>query len=179
MVRSRPVPELHTRFNGTLFLGSSVDKEQDGQPNSTATGDGADEDGVVFLTSFEADPTRNLPAYVDVTSKVPVKWTLCWISIGTVSLTMRQSIWVWHQFQRDAGHQSTVLTIPAGKSVGSSMLRVRLSSVGLLQRQAGLMTEKSKTTLCRSRLFRLQRLRRLLDRSISTWRTGGSLRRAI
>ncbi len=42
-----------------LLLGAVVDAETDGQPNGTATGDGADEDGVTF-PSFSAGSSANV-----------------------------------------------------------------------------------------------------------------------
>ncbi len=127
------VGAAHT-INGTLFLGSSVDKEQDGQPNSTATGDGADEDGVVFLTSFEADPTRNLPAYVDVTSSGAGKVDM-WLDLNRNGQFdhATEHLGGGISFNVTPGTNRLFFTIPAGTSVGSSMLRVRLSSAGLLQ----------------------------------------------
>ncbi len=42
----------------SLFMGSSIDAESDGQPNAASTGDdfdalGDDDDGVTLLTNFE------------------------------------------------------------------------------------------------------------------------------
>ncbi|MFN9718122.1 MAG: GEVED domain-containing protein, partial [Planctomycetota bacterium] len=123
----------HT-INGTLYLGSTIDKEQTGQPNATATGDGADEDGVIFLTSFESDPTRILPAYVDVISSAAGKVDM-WLDLNlngefdhaTEHLNNGVS------FSVNPGTNRLFFTIPSGTPVGNSMLRVRLSSAGLLQ----------------------------------------------
>ena len=68
-----PYPTLSVndgaRHGVTAFspiLGASVDTEGDGQPTSAADGDGADEDGVTFLTAF--DPGKD--AVVRVSASV-------------------------------------------------------------------------------------------------------------
>ncbi|QEG24328.1 SdrD B-like domain-containing protein [Mariniblastus fucicola] len=54
-------------IDGVTFLGSSVDDELDGQPTADASGDGDDEDGVVFATPLVAgtDATIEITASVD------------------------------------------------------------------------------------------------------------------
>ncbi len=42
-----------TTDGSNTWLGTGVDNESDGQPNTTATGDVADEDGIVFLTPIQ------------------------------------------------------------------------------------------------------------------------------
>ena len=53
-------------LDGRTFLGAGVDAETDGQPNSNATADGVDEDGIVFLHAFH--PGR--AADIQVTASV-------------------------------------------------------------------------------------------------------------
>src|SRR5262249_42856755 len=53
-----------SHITGGLTLGATVDKEMDGQPNVTATGDGADEDGVTFLSPFVANGTAAIQVNV-------------------------------------------------------------------------------------------------------------------
>jgi Ca2+-binding RTX toxin-like protein len=52
----------------TLRLGATVDAEVDGQPNADATGDGSDEDGVLFVTDIIR--TDNLPSAATVNVEV-------------------------------------------------------------------------------------------------------------
>jgi len=52
----------------TLRLGATVDAEVDGQPSADATGDGADEDGVFFVTDINR--TDNIPGAATVNVEV-------------------------------------------------------------------------------------------------------------
>jgi len=61
-LNSRSGPS-HTATPNTLRLGATVDTEADGQPNATATGDGADEDGV-SLPEFERGRPYTIPVSV-------------------------------------------------------------------------------------------------------------------
>jgi len=75
----------HT-INGVLFLGSSIDKEANGQPSTTATGDGADEDGVTLTSTIEASPTLDLPSLMTVVSSAAGK-----LDPGLISTTTESS----------------------------------------------------------------------------------------
>ncbi len=70
----------HT-ITGPLFLGTSVDKETNGVPSAGANGDGADEDGVSFPSTFEVSPTLNLPTFVNVTASAAGKLD-AWIDLN-------------------------------------------------------------------------------------------------
>lgn len=59
----------------SAMLGSSIDEEDDGQPNTAATGDGADEDGVTFNPAL-GYPSPTLRTGVDPTSQQPISNTL-------------------------------------------------------------------------------------------------------
>lgn len=54
----------HTVTPLTLRLGSTVDTEADGQPNSGATGDGADEDAIASMPAFNRGKTYTIPVSV-------------------------------------------------------------------------------------------------------------------
>ncbi len=54
----------HTATATTLRLGATVDTEIDGQPNSTATGDGADEDGISSMPVFNRGQAYTIPVSV-------------------------------------------------------------------------------------------------------------------
>ncbi len=63
LLQSTPAgPQNQVLFLTNLYLGATVDTEVNGQPNSTATGDGADEDGVLTVTNvmWIAGTTGNL-----------------------------------------------------------------------------------------------------------------------
>ena len=54
----------HTATSTTLRLGAAVDAEADGQPNTTATGDGADEDGISSMPVFNRGQAYTIPISV-------------------------------------------------------------------------------------------------------------------
>ncbi len=122
----------HT-ITGGLLLGSTRDKETNGQPSGNATGDGTDEDGVAFPTSIERAAGIDLPSYVDVTSTGGGKLDI-WLDLNQngvfdhatehlnngVSWTVR------------SGVNRIYFTIPRGTQIGSTMMRYRLSSAGSL-----------------------------------------------
>ncbi len=54
----------HTATATTLRLGATVDTEIDGQPNATATGDGADEDGISSMPVFNRGQAYTIPVSV-------------------------------------------------------------------------------------------------------------------
>ncbi|WP_395731929.1 putative Ig domain-containing protein [Prosthecobacter sp.] len=54
----------HTATSTTLRLGAAVDAEADGQPNTTATGDGADEDGISIMPVFSRGQAYTIPISV-------------------------------------------------------------------------------------------------------------------
>lgn len=119
----------HT-ISGSLLLGSTRDKETNGQPGPNANLDGADEDGVTFPTSLESTPGQDLPAFVDVVSTGAGKLNI-WLDLnqdgdfdhatehlnGGVAWTLV------------AGVNRINFTIPAGTPVGDTMMRFRLTSL--------------------------------------------------
>ncbi len=50
----------HETEPGSLRLGATIDADLDGQPNATATGDGADEDGVILPSALVINTTANI-----------------------------------------------------------------------------------------------------------------------
>ena len=50
----------HTQLPGGLRLGATVDADLDGQPDATATGDGADEDGVTLPSAIVINTNANI-----------------------------------------------------------------------------------------------------------------------
>ncbi|MCP2638277.1 GEVED domain-containing protein [Microbacterium sp. HD4P20] len=74
-------------------LGAEIDSETDGQPNATADGDGADEDGVIFNPAL-GYPSPTIRTGVDPTSQQPIENTL----EVTASADGFVSAWVdWNQ----------------------------------------------------------------------------------
>ncbi len=113
---------------GALVLGDLIDVERDGQPTTDAGGDGADEDGVAFVTSV-------VVSQVSTTSSLKV------------SSSLSGKLDAWIDFNRDgdwddsgeqillgvnvvAGENVLSLSVPANASVGDTGIRLRLSSAG-------------------------------------------------
>ncbi len=113
----------------TLFLGSQVDADLNGQPSAQADGDGADEDGVTFV----ADPVA---VAGDQT-----------IASWLVEASEAGKLDAWIDFNGDGDwndpgeqvHQATDLvtgfnllnyTVPVGSMPGTTVARLRLSSAG-------------------------------------------------
>jgi len=131
-------PESGTSFSTTLanngarhvlgsglFLGATVDDEADGQPNATATGDGADEDGVTFAT-LQAGTSPILT----VTAVVPGTAVLNgWIDFngdGDWDDTGEQ---IFADQALSNGTNSLTATIPVGAVPGQTIARFRATSV--------------------------------------------------
>ncbi|MFO0428584.1 MAG: GEVED domain-containing protein, partial [Planctomyces sp.] len=119
----------HT-INGVLFLGSSVDKETNGQPSATATGDGADEDGVTLTSTIEASPTIDLPSLMTVVSSAAGKLD-AWLDFNNNGIfEAGEHLNDGISYSVVGGANRLSFIVPNGTSVGSRMMRFRLSSAG-------------------------------------------------
>lgn len=113
----------HTLGSG-LFLGSSVDPDADGQPNATASGDGADDDGVVLsqlvaglgaTATVIASQAGKLDAFLDFNADGD------WDDAGEQIATSRNV---------SAGSNAVTFPVPEGAVAGATFARFRLSSAG-------------------------------------------------
>ena len=113
----------HTLLPGGLRLGATVDADLDGQPDATATGDGADEDGVTLPSAIVINTTANI----------------------TVSASAAGVLNAWVDFSRDgdwadageqiftnqavvAGNNALSFAVPGSASLGNSFGRFRISN---------------------------------------------------
>jgi len=112
----------HNLAPGGLRLGATVDAENDGQPNTNATGDGADEDGVILGAlvrgtttgiTVNASGAGRLNAWVD--------WNRngSWADAGEKVLSDQLVA---------AGNNTLNISVPAGASLGTSFARFRLTT---------------------------------------------------
>lgn len=117
-----------------LYLGSSVDHEQDAAVSAAADGDDIagtdDEDGVSFPIRLESDPGTDLPAYVDLTV-VGEGFVDAWMDLnddGDFDTDERLTDAAGKSV--NTGSYRLFFTIPAGTPVGVKNLRFRISSTG-------------------------------------------------
>jgi len=113
-----------------VFLGSTVDRESDGQPNATATGDEsgtADEDGVVFTSTLNAGQD----ATIEVTAST-AGYLNAWIDFdGDGRFGDREdTIFVDEALAR--GVNRLKFTVPATAAAGWTYARFRFSTRGVL-----------------------------------------------
>jgi hypothetical protein len=113
----------HGAAPGGLRLGASLDADLDGQPNATASGDGADEDGVtlpaVLVTGNNASATVIASAAGVLNAWVDFNRDGDWADAGEQVFT-NQSV--------SAGSNSLSFAVPAVVSVGTSFARFRLAT---------------------------------------------------
>ncbi len=115
----------HITVPGGPRLGATIDADLDGQPNATATGDGADEDGVTLPGGLVVNTTANITVNVSASCFLDawVDWNRDgdWndagenIAFGTAMST---------------GNNSLNVPVPAGASLGTSFARFRVSTSG-------------------------------------------------
>jgi SdrD B-like protein/putative Ig domain-containing protein/GEVED domain-containing protein len=117
--------------NSKLRLGAAVDAEGNGQPNSTATGDGSDDDGVASLPTL----TQNLPSTLTVTatntfgSAAFLKAWIDWNNDGNLSADEELGGEISVPNNTSSGSFSFNFTVPGAAVIGSSLgLRIRLAS---------------------------------------------------
>lgn len=116
-------------ITGNLLLGTTRDKEIDGQPGPNANLDGADEDGVTFPTSLETSNIP-LPTYVDVVSSGAGKLNI-WLDLNQDGdFDVNEHLNGGVPWTVVAGVNRINFVIPAGTPAGDSMMRFRLTSVG-------------------------------------------------
>ncbi|MEX0713607.1 MAG: Ig-like domain-containing protein [Pirellulales bacterium] len=109
----------------SLFLGATVDAELDGQPNATATGDGTDEDGVVFTNTLRPDRTANVTVVASEAGLLDA-----WIDFNADGDWNDAGEKVFSSFALSAGANFLTVDVPALADLGNTFARFRLSSSG-------------------------------------------------
>ena len=111
----------HVVTGNTLFLSADRDAESDGQPNASATGDGADENGLAF------DPIiRGTSVAVTVTSSGS-GFVNGWVDINADGDWDDPGEQVFTDQPVVAGPNGLQISVPAGASLGSTFARFRLT----------------------------------------------------
>jgi hypothetical protein len=113
-----------------LFLGRGVDAERDGQPDSAATGDdrnGADEDGVVFLSALQP----GTDALIEVVASAQ-GYLNAWIDFDRDGSFASRNEQIFADQLLASGTNRLTFAVPAEAGVGPTFARFRFNSRGLL-----------------------------------------------
>lgn len=113
----------HNATLGGLRLGATIDGDLDGQPTATATGDGADEDGVTLPSAFAVNTTTNITVNASGAGRLNawVDWNRngSWADAGEKIL---------NDVLVAAGNNTLSVSVPAGASIGNTFARFRLTT---------------------------------------------------
>ncbi|MFN7877029.1 MAG: S8 family serine peptidase [Pirellula sp.] len=116
----------------SLFLGTGIDAELDGQPNSDATGDGAflnDEDGVLWVSTLSAHSSISTVSSVVIVSSDNGLLD-AWIDFNQDGDWLDSGEQIFANRPVEFGRNLLSFTIPAGAKSGNTFSRFRLSSAG-------------------------------------------------
>ena len=122
---------------GSLFLGSFIDAESDGQPSDNASGDDLkgkvpntdDEDGIAFAVSAIASP--NVPTLSSIVAYATADAKLdAWIDFNQDGDWNDSGEQILASVSVVSGANLVAFTIPAGAKPGTTFSRFRLSSAG-------------------------------------------------
>ncbi|MBU6175158.1 MAG: hypothetical protein KGQ60_15215, partial [Planctomycetes bacterium] len=108
---------------GASRLGVAIDAEANGLPNATATGDGVDDDGIVFLTPL----VPNSNATIQVTSTGGVLNYFVDFDANGVFGNLANEVF---SATLAAGTQNVIFAVPASAALGTTRGRFRLSTTG-------------------------------------------------
>lgn len=111
-------------------LGATVDAESDGQPNATATGDGADENGVVMPATITACSAISIPVTLTNTAGLNAARLDAWIDFGGDG-TFDPADRIATGFALNAGLNNLNVNVPCSAKSVASYARFRLSSLGV------------------------------------------------
>jgi uncharacterized repeat protein (TIGR01451 family) len=114
---------------GTLYLGASVDHDDEGQPDPGAHGDDGDgnddEDGVTLPPRFDAGTTTA----ISVSASAP-GYLSAWVDLNKDGDWLDAGEQVLEDVAVTAGVNTPQITIPLDASTGATASRFRLDSVG-------------------------------------------------
>jgi hypothetical protein len=117
------------KLDGITYLGISVDPENDGQPNVTATGDdndgSNDDDGVVFTSLLIPGQTATVQVIASVAG-----FLNAWIDFNQLSVWSDPGEFIFQNVTLNAGVNNLSFFVPFNAIVGNTFARFRFSSTG-------------------------------------------------
>ncbi|MBN2175865.1 MAG: S8 family serine peptidase [Bacteroidales bacterium] len=116
-------------MDGVTFLGYSVDAEQDGQPNSNATGDdndgNNDDDGVVFTSPLIPGQTATVQVTVSVAG-----FLNAWIDFNQLNIWGDVEDFIFQNVYLTQGVNNLNFSVPPIAVPGNTFARFRFNSTG-------------------------------------------------
>ncbi len=106
-------------------LGAAIDGEDDGQPNPTATGDGADEDGVTLPSLLIAGLTANIVVNASASGKLDA-----WVDFNNNGVFTDAGEKVFNNVALVSGNNNLSFAVPAGATPSNTFSRFRFSTAG-------------------------------------------------
>jgi len=113
----------HALSLGGLRLGATLDGDLDGQPNVTATGDGADEDGVTLPSALVINTTANITVNASGAGRLQA-----WVDFNRNGNWNDAGEQIFTNQLLAAGNNALSFAVPAGASLGTSFARFRLAT---------------------------------------------------
>ena len=124
----------HANAPGGIHLGLTVDADLDGQPNPTATGDGADDDGVTLPSVLVLNTTASVTVKASAAGKLDA-----WVDFDNNG-TFDSGEKVFNNIAVNSGDNLLTFSVPSGATPSNSFARFRISSAGGLSPE-GLATD--------------------------------------
>ena len=113
-------------------LGNSIDGEKDGQPNASATGDGSDEDGVVFNTAIVPGKALDLTVTLKLPATLKTGQIDGWMDWNGDGDWLDEGEHILHTAQA-TGPKLYTISVPVVARPGSTFARFRLSQDGFVE----------------------------------------------
>ncbi len=106
-----------------IYLGSTIDGEDNGQPTATANGDGSDDDGVTLPANLITGTTANITVNASVAGYINA-----WIDYNRDGDWNDEGEKIFSAQSVTAGNNSLSIAVPVGASVGTSFARFRFTT---------------------------------------------------
>lgn len=116
---------------GGPILGVAIDIDDDGQPSAAADGDGADDDGIHFVSSVITFPSESTTASVQVTAS-GTGLLDAWIDFNADGDWDDAGEQIAQSYPVTSGSQLLSYLVPTDAAIGETAARFRLSTVGNL-----------------------------------------------